>query len=341
MSLVLLTGISGFIGSHIAHLLLKSGYRVRGTVRSAKVPAIQERYKAYGTEVEIVGVDDIVAGSFKDALKGVDAVIHCASPLPGKESPEGTLAAAVGGALNILKQAEAEGIKNIVQISSYVAASSKPPGQETGYVTDKTWNTMTREEAVVDGVDPFVTYRASKALAERAVWEWAEKNPHVEVATILPVFNFGPFAPEYDIPDAKLGSFSTNILLYQLFYPDLPIPFSYEFVDVRDVAAATVAALRAPPTSEVGRKRFLITAEPWASSKEVAEYVSKVRPELADRFTAQAKAGGPAPKHYVDNSRVKEVLKVKLTPWQNTVVDAYDSIVAYEKVWARKGLTPS
>ncbi len=40
------------------------------TVRSAKVPAIQERYKAYGTEVEIVGVDDIVAGSFKDALKG-------------------------------------------------------------------------------------------------------------------------------------------------------------------------------------------------------------------------------------------------------------------------------
>ncbi len=220
---------------------------------------------------------------------------------------------------------------------------------------------MTREEAVVDGVDPFVTYRASKALAERAVWEWAEKNPHVEVATselealripyfpllthalpsVLPVFNFGPFAPEYDIPDAKLGSFSTNILLYQLFYPDLPIPFSYEFVDVRDVAAATVAALRAPPTSEVGRKRFLITAEPWASSKEVVEYVSKVRPELADRFTAQAKAGGPAPKHYVDNSRVKEVLKVKLTPWQTTVVDAYDSIVAYEKVWARKGLTPS
>jgi hypothetical protein len=40
------------------------------TVRSFKVNDIQERYTEYGDKVEIVGVDDLIAGSFKDALAG-------------------------------------------------------------------------------------------------------------------------------------------------------------------------------------------------------------------------------------------------------------------------------
>ncbi|KAI0704263.1 NAD(P)-binding protein [Cytidiella melzeri] len=335
-NLVLLTGISGFIGSHIAHALLKSGYRVRGTARSIKVSVVQHRYKSYGDKVEIVGVDDIIAGSFEEALKGVDAVIHGASPLAGKTSAEETVKAAEEGAINILRQAEAAGIKNFVQISSITAA--KYP--DYTYLTEKDWNLTTREEATAEGVLPFVAYSASKALAERAVWDFADKHPHMEISAINPVFNYGPFAPEYDIPDASLSAFSSNIVLYQLFIPQLPIPYSFELVDVRDVAAASVAALHAPPTSEVGRKRFLIAAEPWASGKEVYEYISKIRPELEGRFTEEAKNAKPAPKHYVDNSRLKDVLHIELTPWQTTILDAFDSIVAYEKEWNSKGLVP-
>ncbi|KAI0696784.1 NAD(P)-binding protein [Cytidiella melzeri] len=334
--LVLLTGISGFIGSHIAHLLLKSGYRVRGTARSTKVSAVQERYKSYGDKVKIVSVDDIIAGSFEEALKDVDAVIHGASPLAGKASAEEMVKAAEEGAVNILRQAEAAGIKNFVQISSVTA--TRYPGYT--YLTDKDWNPMTREEATAEGVPSFVAYSASKALSERAVWDFVEKHPHMEVSSINPVFNYGPFAPEYDIPDASLSAFSTNSILYQLFVPQLPIPYSFEFVDVRDVAAASVAALCAPPTSEVGRKRFLIAAEPWASGKEVYEYISQVRPELESRFTEEAKNSEHAPKHYIDNSRLRDVLHIELTPWKTTVLDAFDSIVAYEKEWKSKGLVP-
>ena len=36
--------------------------------------------------IEIVEISDIVHGHFRDALVGVDAVIHIASPLPGRAS---------------------------------------------------------------------------------------------------------------------------------------------------------------------------------------------------------------------------------------------------------------
>ena len=38
--------------------------------------------------IEIVEISDIVHGQFEDALVGVDAVIHTASPLPGRTSQQ-------------------------------------------------------------------------------------------------------------------------------------------------------------------------------------------------------------------------------------------------------------
>jgi hypothetical protein len=44
------------------------------------------------------------------------------------------------------------------------------------------WNPITREEALTCGID-IETYSASKTFAEKALWEWAEKHPHIEVTT--------------------------------------------------------------------------------------------------------------------------------------------------------------
>ena len=38
--------------------------------------------------IKVVEISDIVYGQFQDALVGVDAVIHVASPLPGRASPQ-------------------------------------------------------------------------------------------------------------------------------------------------------------------------------------------------------------------------------------------------------------
>ena len=73
-SIVLVTGVNGFVGSHIAHQFLKNGYKVRGTARnpSKESWAIDVFGKLYGADnFELVAVPDItVDGAFDEAMKG-------------------------------------------------------------------------------------------------------------------------------------------------------------------------------------------------------------------------------------------------------------------------------
>jgi hypothetical protein len=56
--------------------------------RGPKVTLLKERYAQYGNQFEAVAVSNIAIDQFPEALKGVDAIIHTASPLAGKEEPE-------------------------------------------------------------------------------------------------------------------------------------------------------------------------------------------------------------------------------------------------------------
>ena len=58
--------------------------------RGKKAEALRVLY-ADNHFIEIVEILDIVYGQFQDALVGVDAVIHVASPLPGRASQQETL----------------------------------------------------------------------------------------------------------------------------------------------------------------------------------------------------------------------------------------------------------
>ena len=55
--------------------------------RGKKAEALRVLY-ADNHSIEIVEISDIVHGQFQDALVGVDAVIHTASPLPGRDKPQ-------------------------------------------------------------------------------------------------------------------------------------------------------------------------------------------------------------------------------------------------------------
>ena len=59
--------------------------------RSRKADALRKVYAKYGDKVDIVVIEDLVKGDFTDALKGVFAVIHVATPIPGREEPRDTL----------------------------------------------------------------------------------------------------------------------------------------------------------------------------------------------------------------------------------------------------------
>ncbi|KAK0284617.1 hypothetical protein LTR91_002334 [Friedmanniomyces endolithicus] len=76
-SLVLVTGVNGFLGCHVADQLLAHGYRVRGTVRDAAKNAwipghFEENYGA--GKLELVEVKDLSAeGALDEAVKGKSA----------------------------------------------------------------------------------------------------------------------------------------------------------------------------------------------------------------------------------------------------------------------------
>ena len=61
---------------------------IASIVRSPKVEALKANYSKYGDRVEIVVADDIINGDFTDALRGASALIHVASPLPGRDETE-------------------------------------------------------------------------------------------------------------------------------------------------------------------------------------------------------------------------------------------------------------
>jgi nucleoside-diphosphate-sugar epimerase len=73
-SLVLVTGINGYLGSHIADQILQAGFRVRGTTRilSRAAPLKKLWDDRYGPDkVELVVVEDMaVPGAFDEAVQG-------------------------------------------------------------------------------------------------------------------------------------------------------------------------------------------------------------------------------------------------------------------------------
>jgi nucleoside-diphosphate-sugar epimerase len=84
-SLVVVTGVNGFIASHVVDQLLTAGYRVRGTVRNAKKNAWVADYfgKKYGHDkIELIEVPEMAAASaFDQAVKGAAGFIHTATPV--------------------------------------------------------------------------------------------------------------------------------------------------------------------------------------------------------------------------------------------------------------------
>ncbi|KAF5309799.1 hypothetical protein D9611_013644 [Ephemerocybe angulata] len=157
--LILVTGVTGFIAGHVVEQLLRTGYRVRGTARSAKVALLQ---KTNVSNLEYVAIDDVAVSDFTEALKGVDAVVHVASPLPGKASVEETIKTAIEGSLNVLRQAEKAGIKKFVVTSSFgsVLESSLKASFAGLNFTDSDWAPTAHEDVL--------------ANSDLRAWAWPE-----------------------------------------------------------------------------------------------------------------------------------------------------------------------
>ncbi|KAJ7183861.1 hypothetical protein C8R46DRAFT_1173029 [Mycena filopes] len=337
--LVLVTGASGFLGSHVVLQLIEKGYRVRAAARGSHVEHMRATYATYDDQVQVIEIADTVDGTFLEAFIGVSSVIHTASPLPGRVEPAEMLKRVEAGELNVLVQAEKAGVKNVV-VTSSIGTVVNPKYS----FTDQDWNPITKETALTCG-NPLFTYAAAKKFAELALWEWAEAHPHVEVttpnnSTVNPTYLFGPFTPHVSIPKPSFPALSTNVLIYNYLFPSGVFPPQSLHVDVRDVAAAHVAALRAPPTASVGRKRLLISSPHGQPFADTVAFIATQRPALKERLITIAPAAQPIDKLPLDFARLESVLGMKVSDFhtlEETILDTVDALVRVEDGWKKAG----
>lgn len=148
----MVTGGSGFVGSHLLERLAAEGHRVRALARSAAAPALRD-----GRIEPILG--DVVSGAgLDDALRGCDAVIHLVGII--METRGATFDQVhAQGTRNVVAAAQRAGIKRFVQMS---ALGARADGV-SGYQTSK----FAGEEAVRGSGLPFVILRPSIIFGPR------------------------------------------------------------------------------------------------------------------------------------------------------------------------------
>ncbi|KAL1615179.1 Glycine-rich RNA-binding protein 2, mitochondrial [Neofusicoccum ribis] len=334
---VLLTGGSGFVATHILNVLLERGYSVVTTVRSIeKAAKIKQAHPSCGKDkLDFSIVEDISKeDAFDNAVKSnppFDAVIHSASPFHYNVTDVQTqlIDPAVVGTTGILKSIKkgAPSVKRVVITSSFAAILDMPKGTRPGYqYSEKGWNPVTQEQALTGAG---LGYTASKTFAERAAWEFVEKEkPGFTIATMNPPLVYGPLLHQVDSLDA-VNTSNKRIRDFIIGPPGTEISETglFIWVDVRALALAHVRALEVP---EAAGKRFLVSPG-YCTNRMMVDIIRKNFPEYQDRLPPADAPGGDFPAEGVftiDNSRAKNILGVEFTSFEKCVVDTVKSLKA-------------
>jgi nucleoside-diphosphate-sugar epimerase len=260
MSTVLVTGGSGFIGSHCILQLLAAGYTVRTTVRSLEREAdVRAMLKVGGAEpgerLTFYAADLLKDDGWAAAMKGCEYVLHVASPFPARvpDDENEIIRPAVDGTVRVLRAARDGGARRVVLTSSFAAIGYGQRQQDKPF-TEANWTNLKGKDVL-----PYVK---SKTLAEHEAWNFmGRERGSLELTVVNPVGVFGPVLG----PDL-----STSILIVQRLLegavPGCP-KIWFGAVDVRDVADLHLRAMMHP---EAKGDRFLAVAGDFVSFREIA-----------------------------------------------------------------------
>ncbi len=247
---ILLTGVNGFIGGHIAVRLLDAGYSICGSVWPADtdVEATQRYLQAALADpaaiqrLDFAVLDLSSDDGWRDAMAGCQAVVHTASPVPMRQPrrERTVVKPAVEGTLRVLKAAQDAGIARVVLTSSSVAVTEGHGKTRTEPFTEAEWTNVSAR-----GLSP---YTISKVMSERAAWDFVGQAAAPELVVINPGFTIGPVI--FDNVSTSMRVIQRIVVNVDPAHPH----FGYPLVDVRDVAEMHVRALEVP---EAAGERFL------------------------------------------------------------------------------------
>lgn len=259
MSKILVSGATGFIAGHAIAQLLAAGHEVVATVRdTSKAERTAHLGALPGAERLSLAAADLMSPDAFLPHVDVDAVLHMASPyaVSVADPKRDLLDPAVNGTLSVLRAAATSGrVKRVVVTSSMAAVTDEPDGR---VLTEADWNTKSSLER-----NP---YYYSKVMAERAAWDFVEaERPGFDLVVLNPFLVIGP-AMTAEINTSN----QTFVDMWAGVYPAV-MALDWGVVDVRDVAAAHVAAL----DPRVPQGRYLLAA----GNMTMAEAAAQMRAE--------------------------------------------------------------
>ncbi len=332
--LILVTGATGFVGKWTVIELLKAGYNVRGTIRSLSRDAEVRAGVATQTgeealaRLQLVEADLLDDKGWTEAMQGVTTVMHIATAIRADEPKDSSLVTrpAIEGTARVLRFANAAGIKRVIMTSS-VATVGYGHGQTSGKrVYDETYFTN------LGGMRFTWAYCLGKTKAEQNAWAFAKEHG-LGLTTIHPGAILGPAVDK----DASISLGMVSGLLAGTT-PAMPSN-GFAVVDVRDVAALHLAALRQPDSAG---HRYMATAE-YTPFPKVGEILREAYPDWTiTTKTAPdwiikliARLGGPArqiindignEKHY-DTKKSEALLGRKYISARDAILSSAESVI--------------
>lgn len=231
----LVTGSSGFIGSHLARALRRRGDDVRLLVRKGS------SLEHLGALEHTTATGDVTdRRAIRRAIEGVDRVFHVAGTTSMREGREDRIFETnVGGTRIVMEEALRAGVERVVHTSSAGAIGPAPP------------NGTVDETQIFTAGGLGIPYINSKHEAEKEVLSAVAQG--LDAVIVNPTFVLGP-----DDPKGTSNRLIRRVLLRQIpFYVDGGL----NVVDVRDVARGHLQADRKGKTGEryiLGGRNFTL-----------------------------------------------------------------------------------
>jgi len=224
----LITGGSGFIGSHLADLLIQDGHEVvvidnlsNGRLDNIHHLIQHKNFKFH--ELDIINFPDI-----KPIFKDIDWVFHLAGMadiVPSIENPKAYYDCNVTGTFNVLESSRAAGVKKMVY-----AASSSSYGIPDNYPTPETAD-----------IRPQYPYALTKYMGEELMFHWGQTYNLPVIS--LRLFNvYGPRSRTTGAYGAVFGVFLSQKIHNKPFTVVGDGTQTRDFTYVTDVAAAFIKA---------------------------------------------------------------------------------------------------
>jgi len=210
---VLVTGATGFLGSHVVRRLVARGDDVRVLVRASS-----DRSRLRRLELDYAEGDVTDAGSVERAMDGVDLVFHCAAVVEfGPTDPSFMQAINVGGTRHVLDAAVARDAR-VIYVSSLAALGATPP-LDPDPKDESWWSTD----------PPAAVYEATKREAHEYARSLIAQGAKIRIALPGGIYGAGDQSTMYDL----IRSFS----LFPMFVGYMP-EVRQSTVNVEDCADA-------------------------------------------------------------------------------------------------------